>query len=164
MFLPQNIGISPVCTAIDMSIEFVNNWKKCCEWFLFGDCPIRIIIDYGTVRTNSDGGLWVGIPLNIAAKVKICDNSITDNNRVIITEHVYNEIPEDSIYRILFSELKTRFSFTKKSELKIYGVKYHSGSFNRQLRSVYKTNSTGGMRFGSWEKSRSALMCALFLA
>lgn len=63
--------------AIAFGISVCNLWKRCRNWFPeFKDIHIRITMDYGTVKTNSYGGLWSGYTICCANKMKQIENFV----------------------------------------------------------------------------------------
>lgn len=104
LFYPDNIGFSAVRPAIELAIELINSWKKCCLWFpILKPFKIRVSLDLGDVVTNDDGGLWYGLPLNNVSKMKVTNGKFSDNNRVLISNDVYIKLNTNSIYFELFN-------------------------------------------------------------
>lgn len=66
------------------------------------DLNFRIAIDYGDVVMRDDGGLWSGLVLNHACKIRLKGN---DKNRVIITQKVMEVLPEESLYKHIFKAI-----------------------------------------------------------
>lgn len=107
IFFEEPIGISSTELAIEFGINFLDIWSKCCVWFQeLKGIKFRVCLDQGDVMTNPDGGLWSGLTLNCASKMQHPIKK-WEENRIIISERVKNEIPENSIYRALFFETGT---------------------------------------------------------
>lgn len=98
--------------AVRFGMEFSCMWRRWKTIFndlrfsdlngIDKDLNFRISIDYGEVVMRDDGGLWSGLVLNNACKIRLKGN---DKNRVIITLNVMNALPRESLYKQIFKEI-----------------------------------------------------------
>lgn len=103
LFFEDPIGMSTTECAIEFGISFLAVWTKNCAWTSeFQQIRFRICLDKGKVMTNPIGGLWSGLALNYASKMRHKDKRVLDYNRITISEEVKNSLSETSIYRDLF--------------------------------------------------------------
>ena len=105
LFFEDVDEMTSVEQAIRFGLDFSCKWRR---WkTIFEDLKkwnlnFRIAIDYGDVVMRDDGGLWSGLVLNQACKIRLKEK---DRNRVIITENVKKVLPRASFYEYVFSEV-----------------------------------------------------------
>lgn len=105
IFFEESMGMSSTEQALEFSISFSNLWKTCKGCFdMLREINFRICLDKGRVMSNPDGGLWSGLVLNRASKMRHIEGEEKFLNRVTISENVLNSISEQSIYYNLFKE------------------------------------------------------------
>lgn len=105
IFFEESMGMSSTELALEFSISFSNLWKKCKECFdMLREINFRICLDKGQVMSNPDGGLWSGLVLNRASKMRHMEGEEKFFNRVTISKDVLDSISEKSIYHNLFNE------------------------------------------------------------
>lgn len=105
IFFEESMGMSSTELALEFSISFSNLWKKSKECFdMLREINFRICLDKGQVMSNPDGGLWSGLVLNRASKMRHMEGEEKFLNRVTISENVFKSISEQSIYYNLFQE------------------------------------------------------------
>lgn len=118
LFFQDSTGAISCDEAVRFSIDLCNSWKRYRSYlkdvFIGVDkLEIRIVLDWGKVITHLDGGLWSGNSLNIASKIRGC------NDRVVITE-VVKEKMKNYLYKELFSNvIETAFPNIKALSIKI---------------------------------------------
>ena len=102
IFFEDPYGMTSAEQAIRFGVDFSciwRKWKKCFEYLI--DIDFRICIDYGSVVMREDGGLWSGLVLNKACKIKHKKDKDL-KNRVVVTEAVMDALPQHSIYKEIF--------------------------------------------------------------
>ena len=103
LFFEDGNGTTSAEEAIRFGLDYSNIWRKmkCCFDEL-RSVNFRISIDYGNVIMRDDGGLWSGLVLNYACKIRVDKNS---ENRVIVTEKVIKALPDKSFYLKVFQKI-----------------------------------------------------------
>lgn len=105
LFFEDVDEMTSVEQAIRFSLDFSckwRRWKTIFEDLRKWNLNFRISIDYGDVVMRDDGGLWSGLVLNHACKIRLKG---LDENRVVITENVKKVLSRASFYEYMFSEV-----------------------------------------------------------
>ena len=90
--------------SIIFGIDFSCIWRRWKQCFTFlNSVDFRISIDYGNVIMRNDGGLWSGLVLNYASKIRHSKDE-QFANRVIVTEKVMKVLPQKSLFKKIFGQ------------------------------------------------------------
>lgn len=136
IFFRDSIAISSTDNAINFAINFINIWKRCSNWFSsLSKLKFRVCLDRGQVMTNSDGGLWSGLTLNRASKMRTSNNLY--ECRVTVSKSVVDSIMKDSFYFNLFKE--TGICTIGKTNIKLYNITFDDIEETTQLPKCVKT-------------------------
>lgn len=121
VFFEDIFGMTSVEQAIRFGLDFSNIWRRWKKVFdKLNDYDFRIAIDYGKVVMRDDGGLWSGLALNRACKIRIKGN---DENRVIITNRVFKRIQNTSLFKEVFFEIPKKLIPKKHYAKKLYSTR-----------------------------------------
>lgn len=120
VFFEDIFGMTSVEQAIGFGLNFSNIWRRWKKVFEeLSKYNFRISIDYGEVVMRDDGGLWSGLALNRACKIRLKEN---DKNRVIITNDVFERLIDASLYKQVFVEIPNSLIAEKCDAEKLYST------------------------------------------
>lgn len=131
VFFEDIFGMTSVEQAIRFGLDFSNIWRRWKKVFdELNKYDFRIAIDYGKVVMRDDGGLWSGLALNRACKIRIKGN---DENRVIITNRVFKRIPKTSFLKEVFFEIPDTLLPNEYYAKKLYSTSLLQNNEKAQL-------------------------------
>ena len=136
LFFEDVDEMTSVEQAIRFSLDFSCKWRR---WkTIFEDLKkwnlnFRISIDYGDVVMRDDGGLWSGLVLNHACKIRLKDR---DRNRVVITENVKKVLSRASFYEYVFSEVPSDWIEEDCGIGKLYSTDFLNNNYYMAINST----------------------------